>query len=125
MDSQENQQRKPALLKGFTLAEVVLFAIIVAIWWFMGEHTVRRFSDVSFLVGVGAMLVGFILYWGTRTATGNFSYQFASSASEADMHERVTRDWKDRFYNERLIVLFIGVGILPIIVGILADKIWG
>ena len=125
MNTEENQQKKPALLKWLALAEVVLLAIIVAIWWFSGEHSVRRFTDISFLVGVGAMLLGLILYSGTRGSTGSFGYQFAQTVNDADMHKRVARDWKERFYNEWLIVLFIGVGIFPIVIGILADKILG
>ena len=125
MTAEENQQRKPALLKWFTLAEIILMAIVVAIWWFAGEHSVRRFADISFLVGVGAMLLGLILYSGTRSSTGSFRYQFAQTVNDADMHKRVARDWKERFYNEWLIVLFIGVGIFPIVIGILADKILG
>jgi len=121
----EKKQPKKSLVKWLLLAEILLFLIIVAIWWFGGEHSVRRFSDTSFLVGVAAMLVGLILYAGTRGSTGNFRYQFAQTANDADMHKRVARDWKERFYNEWLIVLFIGVGGFPILIGILADKIWG
>jgi len=125
MTTEENQQRKPALLKWFLLAEIILFSIIVVIWWFAGEHSVRRFTDISFLVGVGAMLLGLILYSGTRGSTGSFRYQFAQTVNDADMHKRVARDWKERFYNEWLIILFIGVGVFPILIGILADKILG
>jgi len=125
MNSEETQQPKPALLKWFALAEIVLFSIIIAIWWFAGEHTVRRFTDISFLVGVGAMLLGLILYSGTRGSTGSFRYQFAQTVNDTDMHKRVARDWKERFYNEWLIVLFIGVGVFPILIGILADKVLG
>ena len=85
----------------------------------------RRFSDISFLTGIAAMLVGLVLYWGTRTSTGDFRYKYAQTVNDADMHKRVNRDWKERFYNEWLIVAFIGVGVIPIIIGILADKILG
>jgi len=125
MNSNGNQERKPALLKWIILAEILLLIIIFAIWWFTGEHSVRRFTDTSFLVGVGAMLLGLILYSGTRSSTGNFGYQFAQTVNDANMHERVNRDWKERFYNEWLIVVFIAIGAIPIIIGVLVDKIWG
>ena len=125
MKTEENQQSKPALFKLFVLAEVILLLIIAAIWWFLGEHSIRRFTDISFLVGVGAMLFGLILYSGTRGSTGSFGYQFAQTVNDDDMHKRISRDWKERFYTEWLIVLFIGVGVFPFIIGILADKILG
>ena len=125
MADQEKEERKPIISKRFLLAELILFSIIISIWWFGGAHSVRRFSDISFLIGIGAMLIGLVLYWGTRTSTGSFGYQYAQTVNDADMHKRVSRDWKERFYNEWLIVVFIGVGVIPVIVGILADKILG
>lgn len=114
-----------AELKWYILYEVVLLAAIFAYWWFAGEHTIRRFSDVSFFGGGLAMFIGFLVYRGTRTATGNFSYQFASTSSDQSMHERVNRDWKERFANEKLMLVAIIIGGIPMLLGILADKIWG
>ena len=125
MTADEKQERKPMIFGWLLLIEVILFFIIVAIWWFGGAHSVRRFSDISFLIGIGAMLIGLVLYWGTRTSTGSFGYQYAQTVNDADMHKRVSRDWKERFYNEWLIVVFIAIGVIPIVVGILVDKIWG
>ena len=122
---QEKKRVTKPIITWLLLAEILLLFIIMAIWWFAGEHTVRRFTDISFLVGVGAMLLGLILYSGTRGATGSFRYQFAQTANDDNMHKRIARDWKERFYNEWLIVLFIGVGVFPIIIGIIADKIFG
>ena len=111
--------------KWYLLYEVLLFIIIFSLWWFRGEHTPRRFSDISFLVGIRAMLLGLVLYWGTRNATGNFGYQFSQTASNTNMQERVNRDWKERFANEKLILVAIIIGLIPILSGILAYKIWG
>ena len=111
--------------KWYLLYEVLLFIIIFALWWFRGEHTPRRFSHISFLVGISAMLLGLVLYWGTRNATGNFGYQFSQTASNTNMQERVNRDWKERFANEKLILVAIIIGLIPILSGILAYKIWG
>ncbi len=119
------EKQKFAELKWYFLYEALLLAAIFAYWWFAGEHTARRFSDVSFLGGGIAMFIGFLVYSGTRTATGNFRYQLASTASDQAMHERVNRDWKERFANEKLMLVAIVIGAIPMILGVLADKIWG
>jgi hypothetical protein len=112
-------------LKWLILADLALFIVIGLIWWLTGEHTVRRLSDISFIVGAGTMLTGFIAYAGTRKSTGNLRYQFASTASDTDMHKRINQDWKERFANESKILYFIVLGGLPLIAGILIEKIFG
>jgi len=112
-------------LKWLILADLALFIVIGLIWWLTGEQTIRRLSDISFIVGTGTMLTGFIIYAGTRKSTGNFRYQFASTAGDTDMHKRINQDWKERFANEAKILFFIVLGGLPLIAGILIEKIFG
>ncbi|MBT3338300.1 MAG: hypothetical protein HN855_10240 [Anaerolineae bacterium] len=121
----ENKKHTFAELKWYLLYETLLLAAIFAYWWFAGEHSVRRFSDISFLGGGLAMFVGFLIYRGTRTATGNFSYQFASTTSDQAMPDRIRRDWKERFASERLMLVAIIIGGIPMLMGVLAHKIWG
>ena len=109
----------------YLIVEVVPFIIISAIWWFSGEHSVTRFSNICFLVGAAVMLVGFFIFQGSRGTTGSFGYQYAQTSNPDRMYNRVTRDWKERFANEMQILVFIGLGALPMAVGILASKIWG
>ena len=75
--------------------------------------------------GAIAMFIGFMIYYGTRTSTGNFGYQYASSSGDQDAHERVRRDWKERFANEMLMVVAIIIGGIPMLLGILVHRIWG
>jgi hypothetical protein len=112
-------------LKWLILADLALFIVMGLIRWLTGEHTIRRLSDISFILGAGIMLTGFITYAGTRKSTGNFRYQFASTASNTNMHKRINQEWKERFANEAKILFFIVLGGLPLIAGILIGKIFG
>jgi hypothetical protein len=71
------------------------------------------------------MLTGFITCAGTRKSTGNIRYQFASTASNTNMHVRINQEWKERFAHEAKILFFIVLGGLPLIAGILIAKIFG
>lgn len=122
----EKQPRARArYFKQLILAEFAIFAIIGGVWWFMGEQTIKRLSDLGFLIGAGIMFIGAVSSLGTRGSTGSFRYQFASTASEVDLHQRVNQDWKDRFSNEGGMLQFIILGGIPFAAGILIGKLFG
>jgi len=92
MTDEKQSNSRAIYLKQLILVEFVIFAIMGTVWWYLGDLTTKRPSDLCFLVGAGIMLVGMISAVGTRKSTGNFSYQFANTASEVDMHKRVNQD---------------------------------
>jgi hypothetical protein len=111
--------------KWYFIYEVMIFGVIFLIWWFRGAHTARRYSDISFLVGSIVMFIGVLIFQGSRGTTGSFGYQYASTSGESDLNKRVHRDWKERLANEKQMLIWIGIGLIPILVGIFAYKIWG
>ncbi|MBE9523613.1 MAG: hypothetical protein IMY76_00845 [Chloroflexi bacterium] len=124
MDDEKKSNLYKKYLKWLIPLDLTLFLIIGLIWWLTGEHTIRQLSDISFFVGASTMMAGFLVYAGTRQSTGNFRYQFANTASDADMHKRINQDWKERFANEALILFFIILGGIPLITGILIYQIF-
>lgn len=109
----------------FILIEIGIIAIISLYWWLSDDHTALNYSNISFIGGAIVMVVGLLIMRGTIGATGSFSYQYARTTSPDPIHERTTRDWKERFSNQFRILLFILYGLPPILLGILAYKIWG
>jgi hypothetical protein len=113
--------RRPLVM--YFLAEAVIFLVIAAIWWFGDTHTARRFSDICFIGGAAVMIIGALVFQGSRGTTGDFRYQYAQTSNPDPIHERVHRDWKDRLANEGQILIFVALGALPILIGILVSKI--
>ena len=119
METKQNPWRRPLVV--YVLIEFVIFIIIGAIWWFGAEHSLNRFSDICFLTGAVVMFIGVLIFQGSRGTTGSFGYQYAQTSNPDEMHERTARDWKERFANEGQILIFIGLGALPMLVGILVS----
>ena len=123
MEKQQSPWQRPLVI--YLLVEIVIFVVIGVIWWFGGKHSVERFTTVSFFSGVVIMVVGGLPLLGSRGTTGSFRYQYAQTTNPDDMHDRIFRDWKERFANEGQLLILIGIGLVPILVGILVSKIWG
>ena len=123
METKQSPWRRPLVM--YSLLEVAIFVIIGTIWWFGGEHSVERFSNISFFSGAVVMGIGILFLQGSRNATGSFGYQYAQTSNPDGMHERVASDWKERFAAEGQMLIFIGLGLVPVLVGMLASKIWG
>ena len=115
---------KRSLVK-YLLIEILIFAIIGTIWWFGGEHSATRFNNVSFFSGAAIMVIGIVGIQGSRNATGSFAYQYAQTSNPDDIHERTARDWKERFTAEGQMLIFIVLGLVPIVVGAMVSKVWG
>ena len=123
MKKQQKFLRRPLFIYFFV--EIVVFSVIGATWWFGDKHTVKYFSDLCFIAGGAVMMLGVLIFQGSRGTTGSFGYQYAQTSNPDGMHDRVSRDWKERFANEGQILVFIGLGALPMLSGILVSKIWG
>ena len=112
-------------LKNIVFIELGIFATVGLICWLGGWRTLYQYGNGLMLAGVAILALGVYSNNGSRNIGRAFDYQYAASAGMDDAHQSVNREREDARASYAFMGLMFVVALVPIVVGILMQMVFG